>query len=192
MPAESATGTKNGRQPSGPRCAALVGPYLSGKTTLLESLLLVTGAIQRRGTAREGNTVGDNNPEARARKMSVQVGAATTSFMGESWTFLDCPGSIEFLQETENALMVADAAVVVVEPVVERAMTVAPLLHFLDEHEIPHMIFVNKMDATETRVRDVLDALQGLSARPLVLRQVPIRNGEAVDGYVDVVSERAY
>jgi elongation factor G len=189
MPAES---PKNGRQPNGPRCAALVGPYLSGKTTLLESLLLVTGAIQRRGTAKEGNTVGDNSPEARARKMSVQVSAATTSFMDESWTFLDCPGSIEFLQETENALMVADAAVVVVEPVVERAMTVAPLLHFLDAHEIPHMIFVNKMDATEARVRDVLDALQGLSDRPLVLRQVPIRTGEAIDGYVDVVSERAY
>ncbi len=183
---------QNGRQPSGPRCAALVGPYLSGKTTLLESLLLVTGAIQRRGTAKEGNTVGDNSPEARARKMSVQVSAATTSFMGESWTFLDCPGSIEFLQETENALMVADAAVVVIEPVVERAMTVAPLLHFLDAHEIPHMIFVNKMDATETRVRDVLEALQGLSDRPLVLRQVPIRGSDAIQGYVDVVSARAY
>jgi elongation factor G len=192
MPADQANGTKNGRQPSGPRCAALVGPYLSGKTTLLESLLLVTGAIQRRGTAKEGNTVGDSSPEARQRKMSVQVTPASTQFMGESWTFLDCPGSIEFLQETENALMVADAAVVVVEPVVERAMTAAPLLHFLDEHEIPHLIFVNKMDATETRVRDVMEALQGLSQRPLVLRQVPIRGGDAVEGYIDVVSERAY
>jgi len=194
MPAETPkTGSQNnGRPPSGPRCAALVGPYLSGKTTLLESLLLVTGAIQRRGTAKEGNTVGDNSPEARARKMSVQVTPAATAFMGESWTFLDCPGSIEFLQETENALMVADAAVVVLEPVVERAMTVAPLLHFLDEHAIPHMIFVNKMDSTEARVRDVLDALQGLSDRPLVLRQVPMRKGEAIEGYVDVVSERAY
>ncbi|MGQ0677601.1 MAG: elongation factor G, partial [Rhodospirillales bacterium] len=75
---------------------------------------------------------------------------------------------------------------------VERALTAAPLLHFLDEHEIPHLIFVNKMDSTEARVRDVLDALQGLSDRPLVLRQVPIRTGETVEGYVDVVSERAY
>ena len=116
MPAESPTaGTQSGRQPSGPRCAALVGPYLSGKTTLLESLLLVTGAIQRRGTAKEGNTVGDASPEARQRKMSVQVSAATTTFLGDSWTFLDCPGSIEFGQETMNALMVADAAVVVVD-----------------------------------------------------------------------------
>jgi elongation factor G len=169
-----------------------VGPYLSGKTTLLESLLLVTGAIARRGTTKEGNTVGDSSPEARQRKMSVQVTPASTTFLGESWTFLDCPGSIEFGQETMNALMVADAAVVVVEPVIDRAMTVAPLLHFLDQHQIPHMIFVNKMDDTETRVREFMDALQGVSERPLVLRQVPIRKGDAVEGYVDVVSERAY
>jgi elongation factor G len=185
-------GTPNGRRPAGPRCAAIVGPYLSGKTTLLESLLLVTGAIARRGTAKEGNTVGDSSPEARQRKMSVQVTPASTTFLGESWTFLDCPGSIEFGQETMNALMVADAAVVVVEPVIDRAMTVAPLLHFLDQHQIPHMIFVNKMDDTETRVREFMDALQGVSERPLVLRQVPIRKGDAVEGYVDVVSERAY
>ncbi len=185
-------GTPNGRRPAGPRCAAIVGPYLSGKTTLLESLLLVTGAIARRGTAKEGNTVGDGSPEARARKMSVQVTPASTTFLGEAWTFLDCPGSIEFGQETMNALMVADAAIVVVEPVVDRAMTAAPLLHFLDQHEIPHLIFVNKMDDTETRVREFMDALQGVSERPLVLRQVPIRRGEAIDGYVDVVSERAY
>jgi elongation factor G len=185
-------GTGNGRKPSGPRCAALVGPYLSGKTTLLESLLLATGAVARRGTAKEGNTVGDNSPEARARKMSVQVSVASTTFMDESWTFLDCPGSIEFWQETANALMVADAAVVVIEPVVERVMTAAPLLHFLDEHEIPHMIYINKLDEAEARVRDVLDALQGLSDRPLVLRQMPIGTGDHPEGYVDVVSERAY
>lgn len=185
-------GTPNGRHPTGPRCAAIVGPYLSGKTTLMESLLLATGAIQRRGTAKEGNTVGDASPEARQRKMSVQVTPATTTFLDESWTFLDCPGSIEFGQETMNALMVADAAIVVVEPVVDRAMTVAPLLHFLDAHEIPHLIFVNKMDTTDVRARDVMDALQGVSERPLVLRQVPIRKGQITDGYVDVVSERAY
>ncbi|HEY4123517.1 MAG TPA: GTP-binding protein, partial [Rhizomicrobium sp.] len=83
---------------------ALVGPYGSGKTTLLESLLMATGAIHRKGAVAQKSTVGDASPEARARQMSVEVNCATTSYLGESFTFLDCPGSIEFLQDTLNIL----------------------------------------------------------------------------------------
>ncbi len=177
---------------STPRCVALVGPYLSGKTTLLESILAATEAIPRKGTVKDGNTVGDALPAARARQMSVEVNVASTTFMGEKWTFLDCPGSIEFAHEARACLMAADAAVVVCEPTLERAMTLAPLLKFLDDRQIPHVLFLNKIDSTELRVRDVLAALQAVSNRPLVLRQVPIREGEHVTGYVDLISERAY
>ncbi|HZT20667.1 MAG TPA: elongation factor G [Dongiaceae bacterium] len=185
------------RSPSAPRCAALVGPYLTGKTTLLESLLYVTGAIGRKGSTRDGTTVGDSAPEARARKMSVELSAASTEYLGERWTFLDCPGSVELAQEAQNALLVADAAIVVCEPETAKALMLAPLFKFLDDRKIPHMLFVNKIDTASYRVREVLAALQTVSSRPLVLREVPLRSGEgsadeAVTGYVDLVSERAY
>ncbi|MEM6447851.1 MAG: GTP-binding protein, partial [Cyanobacteria bacterium P01_D01_bin.123] len=70
------------------RNVAIVGPYLSGKTTLLESLLSLTGAITRKGTVREGNTVGDSTPEARNRQMTVEVNAASTEYGGISFTWL--------------------------------------------------------------------------------------------------------
>jgi len=185
-----------GRDPTAPRCAALIGPHLAGKTALFESLMFVTQALPRKGNAREGYLLGDSSPEARQRGTSVELSAATTSFLGESWTFIDCPGSVEFSQDTRNALMIADIAVVVVEPLVDRAMNLAAIFKFLDDHRIPHLVFVNKMDVAAFAVRDIMAALQAVSSRPLLLRQVPIReagaNGDTITGYVDLVSERAY
>ena len=176
-----------------PRCAALIGPYLSGKTTLLEALLHASGSTSRRGSVRDGNSVGDHSPEARARQMSTELNVAGASFLGDRWTILDCPGSVELLYEAQGALLVSDVAVVVVEPEVERALTISALLRFLDRHKIPHMIFINKMDNASARVRDLLAALQSVSERPLVLRQVPLRGPDGeITGYVDLVSERAY
>lgn len=178
--------------PSAPRCAAFVGPYGSGKTTLLESVLFITGAIRRKGSVKEGNTVGDGSPESRERQMSVEVSAASTEYLGDRWTFLDCPGSIEMIQESWNVLKMVDAAVVVCEPVVERALMVAPLFKFLEDQAIPHLVFINKVDTASSRIGEVLKALRSVSGPPLVLRQVPIRKGEAITGYVDLASGRAY
>ncbi len=180
------------KTPSSPRVAALVGPYTSGKTALLESLLFHCGAIPRKGSRKEGTTAGDAQPEARARGSGTEINIAGGEYLGEAWTFLDCPGSIELLQESESALMVADAAVVVCEPDVGRAMTLAPILKFLDDLDVPHVLFVNKMDASAGSVRETLAALQGFSRHPLVLREIPIREGDRVVGHVDLVSERAF
>jgi len=175
-----------------PRVAALVGPYASGKTSLLESLLLASGAISRKGSVTEGNSVGDSSPEARHRLMSVEVNVASANYLEDHWTFLDCPGSIEFQQDSYSALMVADAAVVVVEAEPSRAVMAAPILKFLDQHSIPHIIFINKVESGQIRLRETLEALQAVSDRPLLLRELPIRNGDAITGFIDLVSERAY
>src|SRR6267154_2065964 len=178
--------------PSAPRCVALVGPYLSGKTSLLEGMLFASGTTSRHGSVREGNSVGDHAAEARARQMSTEINVANTTFLEDPWTILDCPGNVELLYEAQQAMLVADTVVVVCEPEVERAVTVSALLRFLSRHGIPHMLFINKLDTASARVRDVLAALQSYSDQPLVLRQVPLRNAETIDGYVDLVSERAY
>ena len=178
--------------PAPPRCAVLIGPYLSGKTTLLEALLFSAGAIHRKGSIAEGNTVGDSSPEARAREMSVEPNFAHGEYLGESWSFIDCPGSVELSQDSRNALMAADVAVLVTEPEPERALTLAPIFHFLDDHQIPHILFVNKIEKANVHVRDLLQSLQAVSQKPLVLRQVPIRDGDDITGFVDLASERAW
>ena len=174
------------------RCAALVGPYLSGKTTVLESMLFAAGAIHRKGSAKEGNTVGDSSGEARARQMSTELNAASMDYLGDDWSIIDCPGSIELLQEALSALNVADVGVVVMEPVADRAATLSPIFRALDSRKLPHMVFINKVDTLAEPISDVVASLRNVAAPPLLLREYPITEGEAVTGYVDLSSRRAY
>jgi elongation factor G len=176
----------------GPRTVALVGPYGSGKTTLLESILFATGAVQRKGSVAQKNTVGDASAEARERQMSVELNAATTKYLDESFTFLDCPGSIEFLQETLNVLPGIDAAIVVCEPEPAKMQMLKPYLKRLSDLAIPHFLFVNKIDKADGNLRDLLEALREVSDTPLLVRQIPIVEGGAVTGFVDLALERAW
>ena len=180
------------KETSTPRCAAIVGPYLSGKTTLLESMLNACGALSRKGSVGDGNTVGDSSPESRNRGMSVEINIASAQYLGEDWTFIDCPGSIELAQEALNAIAIADIAVLVVEPGAQKAIAATRAMKELDRSGLPYIIFINKMDGVEARVKATLEALQALTERPLVLREIPIRDGDEVTGHVDLVSERAY
>ncbi|MCT8974880.1 elongation factor G [Microbaculum marinisediminis] len=182
----------NGRAVGAARCIALVGPYLSGKTTLLESILARTGAISRQGRVSDGNTVGDASPEARAHGMSVEVNVATTEFMGDTYTFVDCPGSIEFLHEARNVVPAVDMAIVVAEADEKKVPALQLILKELEDLGIPRLIFLNKIDKAEGNVRDVLAWLQPASAQPIVLRQLPIWENDIVTGFVDLALERAF
>jgi elongation factor G len=180
------------RANSGPRCIALVGPFQSGKTTLLEGLLARTGAVQRMGSVDAGTSVGDASKEAREHRMSVEMSAATTTFMDESYTFIDCPGSIEFIHDLRAALPAVDAAVVVCEADEKKVPQLQLLLRELDAANIPRFLFLNKIDKADTRVADVLKMLQPASRVPLLLRQIPIWKDDIVVGFVDLALERAY
>jgi elongation factor G len=178
--------------PRGPRCIALVGPFQSGKTSLLEAILARTGAIQRQGTVDAGTTVGDASKEARHHKMSVEVTVATTAFMGDSYTFLDCPGSVEFAQDMRAALPAIDAAVVVCEADDRKVAQLQLILRELEDLKIPRFLFLNKIDKADKDMRESLKLLQPASRVPLLLRQIPIFKDEIITGFIDLALERAY
>ena len=185
-------GQAQGQPARSARCIALVGPYLSGKTTLLEAILARTGAITRQGSMADGNTVGDASAEARHHGMSVELNVATVDFLGDSFTFLDCPGSIEFQADAANALTACDAAVVVCEPDEKKVPALQLILKQLEDRGIPHFLFINKIDKAEARVRDIVPMLQPASTKPLVLRQIPIWENDIVTGFIDLALERAH
>jgi len=180
------------RSPQGPRCVALVGPFQSGKTTLLEAILARTGAILHAGSVESGTSIGDASMEARRHKMGVGLSVATTSFMGDNYTFIDCPGSIEFAHDMRAAIPAVDAAVVVCEADEKKLPQLQIVLRELEDLDIPRFLFLNKIDRANQRVRETLATLQPASRVPLVLRQIPIWNGDLIEGFVDLALERAF
>ncbi|WP_112662922.1 elongation factor G [Microvirga flavescens] len=182
----------NGRPAAGPRCIAIVGPFQSGKTSLLEAILERTGAIKRAGSVAKGDAVGDASVEARAHAMSVEPNVATVEFLGEQMTFVDCPGSVEFLYDMRNVTPVCDAAIVVCEADERKIPALEIVMRELEEADIPRILFVNKIDTATRRLRETLALLQRASRTPLLLRQIPIwKDGIAV-GFIDLALERAF
>jgi elongation factor G len=182
----------NGSATRSSRAIAILGPYLSGKTTLLEAILARTGAVTRQGAIADKNTIGDNVPEARDHGMSVEVNMADVDFLGDRLTFIDCPGSIEFQAEANAVLAGCDAAVVVCEPDPKRVPALQLILKQLEDRGVPHFLFLNKIDSFETPVREILPMLQPASTKPLVLRQIPVWENGIATGFVDLALERAF
>ena len=126
------------------------------------------------------NAVGDASKEARHHRMSVELTAATTNFMGDNYTFLDCPGSVEFAHDMRAVLPAVDAAVVVCELDEKKIPQLQLILRELEDAKIPRLLFVNKIDKADAGVRDVLNLLQPASRTKLILRQIQPTDGQVV------------
>lgn len=176
--------------PGSARCIGIVGPFQTGKTSLLEALLHRTGGIERMGKG--AGRVGDASPEARDHEMSTEANVATAEFLGERFAFVDCPGSIEFGQDMRDALAVMDAAVVVCEPDEKKVPALGLILRELEDAGIPRLLFINKIDIATQPLRDVVALLQPASRTPLLMRQIPILQDGATAGFIDLALERAF
>jgi elongation factor G len=176
----------------GTRAIALVGPAGAGKTCLAEAMLYASGTIDRQGDTAAKNSVGDFSPEARARGGSTELNLLHFDWLGEHFALIDVPGGTGFQADGARALAIADLAIVVVDPDPARAPLAAPMLRLLDELGLPHLIFVNRIDAARDSIGELLRALQPLSVSPLIARQVPITSGDKVTGFVDLALERAF
>jgi elongation factor G len=180
-------GTSNGT-----RVIALVGPAGAGKTDLAEALMFASGTLPRQGSTGQGSSVGDTNAEARARGGSTELNLMHFDYLGDAFAIVDAPGSIGFKADADRAIAACDLAIVVVDPDATRAALAAPALRMLDEQGIPHLIFVNRIDQAHGSIHELLEALQPFSVSPLIARQIPIRSGDKISGFVDLALERAY
>ncbi|HEY9084377.1 MAG TPA: elongation factor G [Candidatus Tyrphobacter sp.] len=174
------------------RNVAFVGPHHAGKTTLVEAVLAYCGAIGRRGSISDGTTVTDHEPEDVAHAQSTTVGFAHCSSGAIDLTIVDCPGFIDFFEETRMALAGVDAAVVVVEADPARVVQTRALLDWLDALRLPHLFVVNKMDRPGADFAGTLAALQAAYGRHVVAEQWPVGAAENFSGFVDLAQMKAF
>ena len=174
------------------RCISIVGPSQSGKTSLMESILHICNQIPNKGKVGDNNTLSDHLPEEHDLKMSISLGISNVQFMDEDYTFIDCPGSSEFINEFLQAARISDLCIVVIEPIKEKILSLVPYFFYLNKMKIPHVLFINKVDNLNFDIKELLGTIQEYSLLPLVIRQIPIREEDKIIGAADVIHERAY
>ncbi|MGH1573830.1 elongation factor G [Methylobacterium sp. P31] len=172
-----------------PRCIALVGPAQSGKTSLLEAL---QRRCQPEGTHSDNGSRSAQAAASRTHAMSVELNLATLHYGDDTFTLIDCPGSLEFAHASRAALAACDVAVVVCEADERRLPALQLVLRELEEQGVPRLLFVNKIDAASQGLRETLAALQTVSRLPLLMRQIPIWDGGNATGFIDLALERAF
>ncbi len=155
------------------RCFTVLGPSQTGKSTLVAKLASLEGSPRKY-----------NSP--------YHLSLAEFEFINEPWCAIDTPGANEALAIAQDSLLASDACILCVSPSPDDAVLAAPYLRAIEASATPCILFVNRMDEPRGRLRDVIAALQAYSNHPLVLRQVPIREGEKVIGSCDLISERAW
>ena len=173
------------------RNVALLGHAGCGKTSLVEAIAYLAGMTSRMGSVANGNTLSDFEKEEVKRGISLKTTVVPVEWDGVKVNLLDTPGSPDFIGEVEEAVSVADAAVIVVsgkagiEPGTRRAW------EFCEKKNLPRMIFVTEMDDDHASFREVVQALQELYGKHIAPFHLPIRENEKFVGYVNVIQQKA-
>jgi len=183
MAAQDAAGIRN---------VAIVGPHHSGKTTLVETMLSLTGAVTRKGSVVDNTATTDHDPEAHAHQMSVAPGFAHATSQGAQINLIDCPGAIDFFEDTKFALLGADAVIVVVEADPNRIAQVEMLVTHLESVKMPHCFVINRMDRPGADFPATYAELRRRFGNHVVAEHAPIGQGDGFAGYADVVAMQAY
>lgn len=174
------------------RNVAFVGPHHAGKTTLVESLLALCGAIPRRGSVQQGTTTTDCEPEAIRHVQSVCAGFAYAACGELDITIIDTPGFIDFFEETKQSLLAADAAIVVVDAEPSRVAQTVALIEHLEVRKMPHLFFINKLDRPGADFAATLAELRAHFGGHVVAQHLPIGSGGDLRGYIDLAERSAF
>ena len=175
------------------RNVCLLGHSGSGKTALAESLLLMTGAIDRMGRAADGNTVCDYDQEEIKRQISLSTAIAPLEYKGCRINLLDTPGAFDFAGEVMEALRAADAAIIVCSAKDGISVGLEKAWKYCEERNMPRFLYISKTDEENSDYNATFNALRERFGKKVAPVVVPIWDeNKKVTGIIDVLNKRAY
>ncbi len=174
------------------RNIALLGHGSNGKTSLAESILYLTGSVDRLGKVNDGNSTGDYDSEETKRKISIYTASMFAEYKGCKINVLDTPGYFDFAGEVVEALRVADAGIIVCGAKDGLTVGAEKSWKYLSERNLPKAFYISKIDEENGDFEKCYNELRdkfGTSVCPIML---PIKNGASVDGVIDLINHKAY
>ena len=175
--------------PTNIRNICLLGHSGSGKTTLAESLLFVTGAIDRMGKTPDGNTTCDYDPEEVKRQISISLAVAPVEYKGCKINVLDAPGNFDFAGEVAQALCAADAAILVCSAKDGVSVGLEKAWKYCEERKLPRLIYISKTDEDNADYSATVEALRAKYGNSIAPVSAPAPDGSCV---IDLVVNKAY
>ncbi len=173
------------------RNVALLGHGGAGKSTVAEAMAYLTGVTKRMGKIPDGNTISDYDKEEIKRQFSISTTLIPLEYAGAEGkikiNLLDTPGYFDFVGEVEEAISVADSAIIVVNGKAGIEVGTQKAWELCEEYRIPRIIFVTNMDDDHASFRELVIKLEKEFGRKIAPIQVPIRENEKFVGFVNAV-----
>ena len=169
------------------RNVVLLGHGGSGKTSLVEAMAYVSGAVNRMGKVADGNTISDFDKEEQKREFSISTTLVPIEWEKAKINVLDTPGYFDFVGEVEEAVSAADAAVIVVSGKAGVEVGTEKAWELCDKYNLPRMVYVTEMDVDDASFRQVVQDLTDRYGKVIAPHFQPIRENEKLVGYVNII-----
>ncbi len=169
------------------RNVVFLGHQGAGKTTLTEAIAYSTKTIGKKGNIEDGNTISDYDSEEISRKFSISASVVPVEWNGLKINILDAPGYFDFVGQMEDAMSVADAAVIVVNANAGVEIGTIKAWEICERRKIPRIFFVTKMDSNNAKYMETVNQLKETFGKKIAPFHLPILDGDKLTGYVNVV-----
>ena len=174
------------------RNICLLGHSGSGKSALAESLLYMTGAIDRMGKNADGNTVCDYDPEEIRRNISISTSVVPVNYKNVKVNVLDTPGGFDFSGAVQEALRAADAAILVASAKDGITVGFEKAWKYCEARKMPRFIYISKLDEDNSDFNATVDAMREKYGNKIAPIVIPLLEGGKVTGLIDVLPRKAY